>query len=133
MTCFSINYTRYCHRIKLSIIIIRFRDIFRKFAIVELFQKRNFNSLFLSVWKVWNLVLFFPFLSILLFFPLFSSPLRSPSYSLFNFPILSSLLRCFPLLFSPLIFPPSLLSSSLLFFLLLSSSLLSPNIFLHSD
>ena len=98
MTCFSINYTRYCHRIKLSIIIIRFRNIFRKFAIVELFQKRNFNSLFLSVWKVWNLVLFFPFLSILLFFPLFSSPLS----------LLFSLQLSYPLLFT------SLLSSSLL-------------------
>ena len=104
MSCFSINYTRYCLTIKLSIISIRFRDVFKLFAIVELLQKRNFNSLFLSVWKVLNLVhtfslFFFSFDSSFL-----SSPLLSPSYSLFTFPILSSLLQCFPLLFSPFIF-----------------------------
>ena len=120
MSCFSISYTRYCLTIKSRIISIRFRDVFKLFAIVELFQKRNFNSLFLSVWKVWNLVhtfslFFFSFDSSFL-----SSPLLSPSYSLFTYPILSSLLH-FPILFSPfifssLLFTPFLFSSHPLYF-----------------
>ena len=116
MTCFSINYTRYCLTIKWSIISIRFRDVFKLFAIVESFQKRNFDSLFLSVWKVLNLVHTFS----LFFFSFDSSFFSSPLSLLF------SLHLSYPLLFTSLsssLLSPYILFSSFNSFPLLFSSL----------
>ena len=114
---FSINYTRYCHTIKLSIIIIRFRDIFKLVAIIS---KKKFRFLIFICLESFELGAYI--LSFCLFFRLFFSLLSSLPL------ILSSPFLCSPLLFttllsSSLLYSP-LIFSSLLFFLLLSSSLL---------
>ena len=142
MSCFSINYTRYCLTIKFSIISIRFRDVFKLFAIVELLQKRNFNSLFLSVWKVLNLVhtfslFFFSFgssflssfllssLPLILSSPILSSPLYFAAFLFSSLPLYSLLFSsfyCFPLLFSSFYSFPILFSPPIFFFAPINSS-----------
>ena len=136
MTCFSINYTRYCHTIKLSIRSIRFRDIFLTISNRWIISKKKFQFLIFICLESSELGAYI--LSFCLFFRFFFSLLSSPLYLLF------SLHLSYPLLFTSLLssslLSPYILFSSLLFTAFLFSSLLFtpflfsslPYIFLHS-